>query len=75
MGEPDGYSLVSGPKLGRAVMADHGAFNYRRDQDQPGVADQITVRVRKGAQTRDVVVQLLATPVNMSDEACWARAG
>ena len=56
-------------------MADHGAFNYRRDQDQPGVADQITVRVRKGAQTRDVVVQLLATPVNMSDEACWARAG
>lgn len=75
VGEPDGYNLVSGPKLGRAVMADHGAFNYRRDQDQPGVADQITVRVRKGAQTRDVVVQLLATPVNMSDEACWARAG
>ncbi|KUM02721.1 hypothetical protein AWB61_02880 [Chromobacterium sp. F49] len=75
VGGVERYQLVQAPQLGRAVVSDWGTFSYRRDLDQPGVADKITVRLSKGAQSRDVVVELNATPRDMPEEQCWAQAG
>lgn len=75
VGGVERYQLVQGPQLGRAQVAEWGAFNYRRDADQPGVGDKMTVRVSKGAQSRDVVVELNATPRNVPEDQCWAQAG
>ena len=75
VGGVERYQLVQGPQLGRAAVSDWGSFSYRRDADQPGVADKITVRLSKGAQSRDVVVELNATPRDMPEEQCWAQAG
>ncbi|AVG17004.1 hypothetical protein CFN79_14725 [Chromobacterium vaccinii] len=75
VGGVERYQLVQAPQLGRAAVSDWGSFTYRRDADQPGVSDKITVRLSKGAQVRDVVVELNATPRNMPEEQCWAQAG
>ncbi|UTH73489.1 collagenase [Chromobacterium sp. IIBBL 290-4] len=75
VGGVERYQLVRGPQLGRAQVADWGAFNYRRDADQPGKADSMTVRLSKGAQSLDVVVELNATPRNVPEDQCWAQAG
>ncbi|WP_434627037.1 M9 family metallopeptidase N-terminal domain-containing protein [Chromobacterium sp. CV08] len=75
VGGVERYQLVQAPQLGRAALSDWGTFTYRRDLDQPGVADKMTVRLSKGAQFRDVVVELNATPRDMPEEQCWAQAG
>ncbi|OHX10396.1 hypothetical protein BI347_21665 [Chromobacterium sphagni] len=75
VGGVERYQLVQAPQLGRAVVADWGAFNYRRDADQPGVADRMTIRLSKGSMSRDVVVELNASPRNVPEDQCWAQAG
>ncbi|WP_158253628.1 collagenase [Chromobacterium alticapitis] len=75
VGGVERYQLLQAPQLGRAAISDWGSFTYRRDLDQPGVADKMTVRLSKGAQSRDVVVELRATPRDMPEAQCWEQAG
>ncbi|WP_168209694.1 M9 family metallopeptidase N-terminal domain-containing protein [Chromobacterium paludis] len=75
VGGVERYQLAQGPLLGRAQVAEWGAFNYRRDADEPGKADRMIVRVSKGSQSRDVVVELRAAPRDVPEAQCWAEAG
>ncbi|AMC35256.1 collagenase [Janthinobacterium sp. B9-8] len=70
----DRFVLVNSAKLGRINFAEYGSFTYRRDADQAGLADSITVRLQRGAEFKDIRVVLDAKPVNQSEEACWAGA-
>jgi microbial collagenase len=70
----DRFVLVNSAKLGRINFAEYGSFTYRRDADQAGLADSITVRLQRGTQFKDIRVVLDAKPVNQSEEACWAAA-
>ncbi|WP_293937836.1 collagenase [Iodobacter sp.] len=70
----DRFVLVNPAKLGRINFSEYGSFTYRRDQDQPGLADSIIVRLYRGQQYQDIRVVLDAKPVDQSEEACWAAA-